>query len=55
MDKTQKYSIIGPGVMGEALISGLLSNQVIGSDCTPLSPAARTGKYKRLVHGWLGL
>ncbi len=31
MDKHQKFSIIGPGVMGEALISGLLSNQVISS------------------------
>lgn len=31
MDKEQKFSIIGPGVMGEALISGLLSNQVIES------------------------
>jgi pyrroline-5-carboxylate reductase len=29
MNKHQKFSIIGPGVMGEALVSGLLSNQVI--------------------------
>jgi pyrroline-5-carboxylate reductase len=32
MDKGQKFSIIGPGVMGDALISGLLSNQVVGSE-----------------------
>ena len=31
MDKEQKFLIIGPGVMGEALISGLLTNQVIES------------------------
>ena len=29
MEKHQFYSIIGPGVMGEALISSLLTNQVI--------------------------
>ena len=28
MDKQQKITIIGPGVMGEALVSRLLSNQL---------------------------
>lgn len=32
MDNLKKFAIIGPGVMGEALISSLLSNQVIEPD-----------------------
>ena len=31
MDKDKKLSIIGPGVMGEAIILGLLSNKVAES------------------------
>jgi len=32
MEAIQNFTIVGPGVMGEALIIGLLTNQVIASD-----------------------